>query len=193
MSKLTIIKPEVGKPDATEDVKIVNALTAIENWANGLIDSTNITKEGVETAAIKVLAITTALLAEGSVTESKLSAALQKRLGEAVTVGEWKAILLSSKAEAAPGVQTAESRKEIGSNICRLRGGLKVKAGEEIKLGEDLALVPFPPLDLEAYDCPTSTGVTVQIAIEPSGNVTANEALKAGRVVYFSGITYNLT
>lgn len=42
MSILSLLKPIIGKPDATEDVKIVNALTAIESWANGNIDGTNI-------------------------------------------------------------------------------------------------------------------------------------------------------
>ena len=37
MSKLSITKPEIGKPDSTEDVKIVNALAAIEVWGNALI------------------------------------------------------------------------------------------------------------------------------------------------------------
>jgi hypothetical protein len=38
VSKLSLTKPEVGKPDSTEDVKIVNALTAIEAWANTLVE-----------------------------------------------------------------------------------------------------------------------------------------------------------
>ena len=58
MGKLTLIKPEVGKPDSTEDVKVVNALTAIEAWANELVEN------------------------GGGIPESELSAALKKRLGK---------------------------------------------------------------------------------------------------------------
>lgn len=60
MSLLSLIKPIIGKPDSTEDVKLVNALTAIEAWANGQIDHTNlnaaagITEEQLA-AAVKAL------------------------------------------------------------------------------------------------------------------------------------------
>ena len=53
MSKLTITKPIIGKPDSTEDPKIVTAYDTLETWANGNIDSTNIKNEGVENASIK--------------------------------------------------------------------------------------------------------------------------------------------
>lgn len=76
MSKLTITKPEIGKPDATEDVKLVNALTAIETWANGQIDSTNLKGEGVETAAVK----------NENITKGKLSKELQELLATTFSV-----------------------------------------------------------------------------------------------------------
>jgi hypothetical protein len=60
MSILSLIKPIVGKPDATEDVKINNALTAIETWANGSIGTSNLeTKAGITeeqlASAVRVL------------------------------------------------------------------------------------------------------------------------------------------
>lgn len=82
MSLLTLIKPIVGKPDATEDVKLVNALTAIETWANGDIDSSNLSARGVATANIALLAITAALIAKETITEEKLNVALQAKLAE---------------------------------------------------------------------------------------------------------------
>jgi hypothetical protein len=52
MSLLTITPPIVGQPDSTEDVKIVNALSAISTWANGNIDATNFTAAAVQAAAM---------------------------------------------------------------------------------------------------------------------------------------------
>jgi hypothetical protein len=75
MSILSLIKPIIGQPDATQDPKIVNALTAIETWANGQIDSTN----------LKALAIVEAAIANGSVSEGKLSAAVQALLNAKVS------------------------------------------------------------------------------------------------------------
>lgn len=43
MSVLSLILPTIGQPDSTEDPKINTALTAIQTWANGNIDLTNMT------------------------------------------------------------------------------------------------------------------------------------------------------
>lgn len=47
MTKLTLIKPEIGQKNLTEEPKVGNAFTAIEQWANGEIDSTNIKNESL--------------------------------------------------------------------------------------------------------------------------------------------------
>src|ERR1700743_1103135 len=70
MTKLSLFKPEMGKPGATEDVKLVNALTAIEAWANGEIDTTNLKGEGIENNAIK----------NENIAKTKLSKELQENL-----------------------------------------------------------------------------------------------------------------
>jgi hypothetical protein len=75
MSILSLVKPIIGKPDATEDVRIVNALTAIEVWANGNIGADNLLAESILEAA----------LAKGSVGESRLSAAVIALLGAKVS------------------------------------------------------------------------------------------------------------
>jgi hypothetical protein len=41
MSVLTLVLPEVGQPDKTQDPKINTAFTAIQSWGNGQIDSSN--------------------------------------------------------------------------------------------------------------------------------------------------------
>lgn len=59
MTKLTLTKPEIGLKNITEEPKVGNALTAIEQWANGEIDTFNLKNEGIEeadlSAAIKAL------------------------------------------------------------------------------------------------------------------------------------------
>jgi len=41
MSLLSLVLPVLNQPDATEDVKVNNAFTAIQTWANGNIDASN--------------------------------------------------------------------------------------------------------------------------------------------------------
>lgn len=59
MTKLTLIKPEVGGKNTTEEPKVGNALTAIEQVVNGELDSSNIKNESLEevdfAAAVKTL------------------------------------------------------------------------------------------------------------------------------------------
>lgn len=59
MTKLTVTKPEVGQKNTTEEPKVGNALTALELWANGEIDTFNLKNEGIEeadlAAAVKTL------------------------------------------------------------------------------------------------------------------------------------------
>jgi hypothetical protein len=43
VSVLSVILPTIGQPDSTEDVKLNNALTAIQTWGNGNIDASNFT------------------------------------------------------------------------------------------------------------------------------------------------------
>ncbi len=50
MSELSLVLPEIGKPDTTEDPKIVTAFTAVQTWANGNVGTTNIAAEGVNEA-----------------------------------------------------------------------------------------------------------------------------------------------
>jgi hypothetical protein len=45
MSLLSLILPEIGKPDKTEDPKLNTALTSIQTWANGNIGISNLEKE----------------------------------------------------------------------------------------------------------------------------------------------------
>lgn len=42
MTTLSLVLPVIGQPDSTEDPKLNTALTAIQTWANGNIDATNL-------------------------------------------------------------------------------------------------------------------------------------------------------
>lgn len=44
MTELSLTLPIINKPDKTEDPKINTALTAIQTWANGNVDSSNFPK-----------------------------------------------------------------------------------------------------------------------------------------------------
>jgi hypothetical protein len=190
MSLLTLVKPIIGKPDSTEDVKLVNALTAIEAWANGQIDSTN----------LKALAeIVGTQLKNGTIEEKQLSAALVKRLGEAVTVGVWKALELGAKVEEAKvGLQTARVRAELGLNTARLRGGLVIKAGQELKEGETLFTLPVgfrPPASVYLMGAVEHGAVRSirQMAVLPTGEVSLSGAVEENGIVCLDSVTFNLT
>lgn len=124
MSLLTLIKPIVGKPDATEDVKLVNALTAIENWANGQIDHTNLS----DTAGI-----TEGQLANLAVGLGKLSAAVQTTLGEKgtglVLTNKYSGFVKFSKEEALIGVEPSATRPAFVSLIPKENPATQVTVG----------------------------------------------------------------
>jgi hypothetical protein len=42
MTTLSLILPEIGKPDKTEDPKLNTALTTVQTWANGGIGTSNL-------------------------------------------------------------------------------------------------------------------------------------------------------
>lgn len=65
MTSLSLILPEIGVPDVTEDPKIVTAFSTIQTWANGNIDSAN--------------------LKAGGVNEDRLSTAVQSLLNQKVS------------------------------------------------------------------------------------------------------------
>lgn len=180
MSKLSIVKPEISKPDFTEDPKIVNALTAIENWANGLLGP-----EG---------AITNGAIEKETIEESRLSAALIKRLGEAVTVGVWTKVTFGAKVEQGGVSQAVGVRAELGLNVARLRGNTKIKSGEELKTGETLFTLPVgfrPPGNVEISVNP---GTLQVINIATTGVVTLpGHALTSTTTLSLDGITFNLT
>jgi hypothetical protein len=61
MGTISLPLPVVGSPDATEEPKIPSALSTIETWANGNIDTTNLSAALLATIAQAGLAFVTVL------------------------------------------------------------------------------------------------------------------------------------
>lgn len=69
MTQLSLILPEIGSPSKTEDPKTDNAFIAVQTWANGNIDATNLKAEGVTAeslATVKSSIVTTEQTREGA-------------------------------------------------------------------------------------------------------------------------------
>jgi hypothetical protein len=74
MSLLSLILPEIGLPDKTQDPKIVTAFSTIQTWANGEIGTANLENESVTEPKIATGAVSAAKIGTGAVTESKIGA-----------------------------------------------------------------------------------------------------------------------
>jgi len=57
MTEVSLVLPEIGKPDKTQDPRINTAFTAIQTWANGNVDSSNLKAEGVENSRLAAGAV----------------------------------------------------------------------------------------------------------------------------------------
>jgi microcystin-dependent protein len=126
MGLLSLVLPVVGLADKTEDVKISNALAAIQSWANGGIDATN--------------------LANGAVTAEKLGVAVGvhepgdlKPTARSAAPGGW--LLCQGQAVsrvtyatlyAAIGTAFGEGDKSTTFNIPDGRGRAMIGAGEPV-------------------------------------------------------------
>jgi hypothetical protein len=177
MTELKITPPTVGEKNSVADPQTQVALETIRNFLNGeQITSGNIKEHGIE--------------------ESRLSEALIKRLGEAVTVGIWTPLeSVSGKLEevGAPQ-QTVRARAELGLNVCRLRGSLKIKTGETVQSFERFATLPAtlrPPgtVELSVNLNKVATGFVINAA----GEISLTDGLGAPNVIKLDGQTFNLT
>jgi hypothetical protein len=103
---------------------------------------------------------------------------------------KWTAPTFGAKVE--KGEAEPQVRIESQGARCYLRGSLKVKAGEELKAGEEACTLPehFRPKQLEEYAIVTSTGAATVMKIATTGVVTFKDALTAGRLVWLSGINF---
>jgi len=121
MTKLTIVQPEIGKPDSTEDVKIVNAFTALMAWANGEIDGANIKKSYTE-----------ALEAFGGHASGDLRLTTKTALDEGWLKCEGQAVSRATfkKLFEAIGTAYGEGDKATTFNVPDYRGRAPVGSGE---------------------------------------------------------------
>lgn len=191
MSILSLILPEIGKPDFTEDPKVNTALTTIETWANGEIDGTNnIKAEGITTASIKGEAVTTAKIKEEAVTNKKLELSHQ--------IGEWKALTLAGVVGEAAESYTPSSRLEAG--IVRLKGKLLNTSGVLIKGGVTLATIGAagerptkgPARFSYVRVVPGPVADSFSGSVETSGVIVVTDDLAIGGIVCLDSVTFSV-
>ena len=109
--------------------------------------------------------------------------------------GEWVRVTLGAKTEEAPGYQTLRARTESGGVAARLRGAVKVRAGEALNAGEAALTLPAglrPPGTIECAAQSSAGGGVVTISTAgvlawPGGGQGATA------VIYLDNITFNLT
>ena len=112
-------------------------------------------------------------------------------------MGAWTAFEEFKKVKEATA-RPVQVRKELGANVCRLKGNLQVKAGETLKAGEIFAVLPegLRPLITVLVTCVAGTGTTpVSLSINNLGELTLPSAaeLKAPELISLDGVTFNLT
>lgn len=124
-----------------------------------------------------------------AVNEKKLIKALQEKLNPTA----WENLTLGAKVEAGGG-QVPAARAEDGKTMVRLRGRPKIKAGEELKIGETLATIPAGLRPIGTIQMPVQLGAAIgYLTITEAGVITASAAVTAGLSVGLDAITYNLT
>lgn len=106
--------------------------------------------------------------------------------------GAWEALTLGAKVENG-ATQTPRVRKELGSS--RLRGTVKIKAGEKLLAGETLFTIPagLRPLGAIRAPAPNSTSFNKELLIATSGVATLPTELTAGEEISLDSITFNRT
>ncbi len=72
MSLINLVLPEINKPDKTEDPKVTTALTTLQSWANGNIDSTNLKTEGIEPKSLEKEKLTSSQIKPESIKAASL-------------------------------------------------------------------------------------------------------------------------
>ena len=104
MTILSLVLPIISQPDKTEDPKINTAFTAIQSWANGQIDSSNIKPASLVGASIKP--------------ESLGGNTLLKGVGGAIS-GETIAATYTARAEVAINakIKSPSSTRPVWANI----------------------------------------------------------------------------
>jgi hypothetical protein len=104
----------------------------------------------------------------------------------------WSALVLGAKVEAG-ALQTPGVRRE--GVTARLRGLPKIKAGEELKVGETLATVPAGMRPPAAVQLSATSGAVgpIPILVATTGIITVGVSIAVGNAAPLDGLTYNLT
>lgn len=134
--------------------------------------------------------LTASNLKAEAVTEAKLAAALVAKLNPTA----WTSLTLGPKVEAFPGFQVPASRAEAGKTVGRLRGVVKIKAGEELKAGETLGTIT------EAHRPPASVILIAEsnaafsfLTITSAGVISSSANVPATGGIGLDGLSFNIT
>jgi hypothetical protein len=196
MTKLTLTKPEVGGKNTTEEPKVGNALTAIEQWANGEIDTTNLKNGGVEEVDLSA-AVQTLLNQKSSglsvvshavsVTAASGELALMTKTG---TTLELPAPTLNANvgvyyAETAGSITVKASSGAIAGDFIASATSVKLLPNQHVLLtadGSAWRIMAGEPKREAAYEAKTITLAEAEAGVIPSATRSALVTLSAKRV-----------
>lgn len=110
----------------------------------------------------------------------------------AVSPTEWAAMTsLGAKVEK-NAAKLEGIRTESNQAVARLRGALKVKAGETLAAGETLCTLPYHPEHAQQIDCVQGAQVPNKLLIATDGKVTLSANVLEGVEVFFDSTTFPL-
>lgn len=111
--------------------------------------------------------------------------------------GTWTApesLAAGAKEKAAPAPKL-DVRTESANNAARLRGGVTMEAGKEVKAGVTLLTLPagFRPTATEVFAATDAAGTLRVVTIAASGVVSLGTDLKEAQTVNLDGIAFPTT
>ena len=110
----------------------------------------------------------------------------------AITPTEWvKPESLGAKVEE-NAAKLDGIRLESNQSVARLRGALKVKAGESLTAGETLCTLPvgYRPAHAQQIDCVDGTATGIKLLIATTGVVTLGSNVAEAVEVFLDGQTF---
>lgn len=108
--------------------------------------------------------------------------------------GPWELLSLGSSVEASIELQPPRVRVELES--IRLRGVVKIKAGQKLALGATLFTLPpncHPSGECQVVAFLSGVGGATQLIVKRNGIVQVLKEVTEGISIYLDGVTFNLT
>ena len=108
----------------------------------------------------------------------------------------WEPLTLTAKLEANAVLQAPGVRLEQNGTVARLRGGPKVKAGQELKALEVIATLAVnkrPQTVIAIGLAYPAANAALQLTIAENGTLSLSGNIIAGNTFFLDGVTFNLT